>query len=38
MVLSCLVAIVLFMALAVPRIRRTLRLPDASSLKPLNRG
>ena len=34
MVLICLVAIVLFTALAVPHIRRTLQLPNASSPKP----
>ena len=34
MVLVCLVAIVLFMALAVPHIRRTVQFPNASSPKP----
>ena len=34
MVLICLVAIVLFMALAVPHIRRILQFPNPSSPKP----
>jgi hypothetical protein len=34
MVLICLVAVVLFMALAVPHIRRALQFPNATSPKP----